>query len=252
MRTRLDALIVAATAGEVARLGAALVRRRRQATGCQPVTIGWLAGRRVGLLCAGLGKANTALALGAALSRVEPALLLAVGMGGAYAGSGLEPGDLAVASEEIYGDEGVETAEGWKGLESIGIPLWSGPDGRVHWNRLPAAAPEGSALLSAARSVGHAAAGPFVTVSTVTGTEERAAWLARRFGAVCESMEGAAAAHAALAWRVPFGEVRGISNRVGPRDRASWKLTEAAAAAQEAAEAFLRAWSPTGPDDPAP
>lgn len=245
MRSPLEVLVVAATPGELSLLDAVLRRRRGRQVGGRPLVTGLLAGRRVGLLCAGLGKTNTALALGAVLGRVDPSLLLAVGVAGAYPGSGLEPGDLAVASEEVYADEGVETADGWDGVETIGIPLWQGQDGRRHWNRMPADHPTCEALLAASARVGRAAAGPFLTVSTVTGTEERARWLCERFGALCETMEGAAAAHAALAWAVPFGEVRGVSNRVGPRDRPSWKLAEAAAAGQEAARVFLSGFDPS-------
>lgn len=239
MKVFLDALLVGATAGELSLLESTLRVRRRRTVGGRLLVTGFLAERRVGLLCTGMGKVNTALALGAVLTTVAPSLLLAVGVGGAYPDTGLEPGDLAVASEEDYGDEGVDAAGGWEGTEAIGIPLWQEADGRRHWNRMPVDRPVFDALVVAAARVGRAAAGPFVTVSTVTGTDERARWLAERFGALCETMEGAAAAHAALAWNLPFGEVRGISNRVGARDRPSWKLSEAAAAAQKAALVFL-------------
>ena len=52
-------------------------------------------------------------------------------------------------------------------------------------------------------------------------------------------MEGAAIAHVAALYGIPMGEVRGISNRVGIRDRSAWRVKEAAAAAQEA---LLDAW----------
>ena len=56
------------------------------------------------------------------------------------------------------------------------------------------------------------AAGPCVTSSRVTGTDEEAAILAERWHAVAESMEGAAAAHVCALYGAPFLEVRGISN----------------------------------------
>lgn len=238
---RVDALVVAATAWEIDALRRHLGPVERAAVGPWAVERGRLGGAAVALLAAGLGKANVALALGAVTERVAAGLILSVGVGGAFPGSGLEPGDLAVASEEVYADEGAETAEGWQGLDAVGIPLWEAADGGVYLNRLPVDPAETAGLAAAARAAGRAAVGPFVTVSTVTGSAARAAWLRERFGAVCETMEGAAAAHAALARGVPFAEVRGISNAVGPRDRASWRLAEAAAAAQGAALAFLEA-----------
>jgi len=47
-------------------------------------------------------------------------------------------------------------------------------------------------------------------------------------------MEGAAIAHVAALYEIPMGEVRGISNLAGNRDRGAWRVKEAAAAAQAA------------------
>jgi futalosine hydrolase len=52
-------------------------------------------------------------------------------------------------------------------------------------------------------------------------------------------MEGAAIAHVAALYGIPAGEIRGISNRAGNRDRSSWRVADAAAAAQEALLAWL-------------
>jgi futalosine hydrolase len=52
-----------------------------------------------------------------------------------------------------------------------------------------------------------------------------------RFDALCESMEGAAAAQICALYGIPFLEVRGISNLVEDRNRAAWRLAEAAGAA---------------------
>ena len=50
-----------------------------------------------------------------------------------------------------------------------------------------------------------------------------------RWGAVCENMEGAAAAHVSLLYGVPFAEARGISNIVEDRDRSRWDINTACA-----------------------
>jgi len=107
------------------------------------------------------------------------------------------------------------------------------------YERLPVDAAVAGALAEAAGEVAPCRAGPFVTVSAVTGTAREARRLRRRYRAVCESMEGAAAAHAALAFGIRFGEVRGISNPVGPRDRRTWRTAEAADRAQRTVLRFL-------------
>jgi futalosine hydrolase len=45
-------------------------------------------------------------------------------------------------------------------------------------------------------------------------------------------MEGAAVVHVARLMGVKVGEVRGISNMVGNRERSAWRIPEAAAAAR--------------------
>jgi futalosine hydrolase len=47
-------------------------------------------------------------------------------------------------------------------------------------------------------------------------------------------MEGAVLVQVARTFGVPVGELRGISNPVGNRDRSAWRLDEAARQAQEA------------------
>ncbi len=232
----LDVLVVSATRGEQEAIEAALVAPREDSSGGRRFLRGDLGGRAAGLLATGVGKTNAGLALGAVLARWDVRLLLGVGVGGAYAGTGLDVGGVAVATAECYGDEGVEASDGFRGMEETGLPLWEGPGGPL-FNRFPVDPDVAAGLLAAAGGAG--VAGAFVTVSTVTGTVERARWLASRFGGVCETMEGAAYAHAAVARGIRYGEVRGVSNLVGPRDRGSWRVAEAAGAAQEALLAYL-------------
>jgi futalosine hydrolase len=65
-------------------------------------------------------------------------------------------------------------------------------------------------------------------VATVTGSAASAQQLVERFpDAVAEGMEGAGVAAAAAVRGVPFGEIRAISNAVGPRDRDTWQIPRA-------------------------
>ena len=225
----------------------ATIASRLDSSVCQLVTglrvlNGSIAGREVTVAEAGMGAVNTAHTLTRALQVARPSFVLQVGVGGAYANAGLDVGDLAVADEECYGDVGVRTQNGWQGAEFIGIPIVQKAE-NAYYNRFPVdveLARRARELLTAASwktvRAPFVKSGPFVTVQECSGTTVLAAERSGLFGAaVCENMEGAAAAHICLLYDVPFVEVRGISNLVEDRQRESWDLQGAAEVAQEAA-----------------
>jgi futalosine hydrolase len=223
---------------------------RRRLDDMRPLIIGrkaaWsgkLGGAPVILLAGGMGKTNAAQALTALLETRSVRGVIGFGVGGAYGGSGLDVGGIALATSEIYGDEGVEAPEGWLSTQAIGIPLLETPGG-VRFNELVL---DGERVDEAGRALAAAglrfSSGPFVTVSACSGTRARGDVLRARFGALCESMEGAAGAHVAALYGVPFLEVRGISNLVEDRDLGRWKLHAAAEVAAEAVERITARWA---------
>ena len=143
-------------------------------------------------------------------------------MGGAYPGSGLAVGSVAWAATETFGDLGADSPEGFLDFEALGFDVATSFDLDLFPGEFPGAAPV-----------------PFVTCSTCTGTDERAHAIRGRTGGAVESMEGAALVQVAREFGIPVGEVRGISNPVGNRDRAAWRIEEAATAAQEALLSWL-------------
>jgi futalosine hydrolase len=217
-------LIVASVAQELTPLVDELEAPRSVAIGRRPASEGELMGREVCLVECGIGKAAAAATLAAALEMRPISCVLGIGVGGAYPGAGLSPRDVAIASEEIFADEGVETPAGWQGYESFVVS--SGAQNRI--------AIDGE-LVERAQHVLSAAVGPFATVSTCSGTEIAARRLAKRWGAVIESMEGAAWALVAHRYEVPFLELRAVSNLAQDRDVKTWDLPGAIAALATAA-----------------
>ena len=227
---------------ECAQLLEGLEARREAPAGGKPAWRGRLEGREVRLVQGGMGKVNAAHALTAVLEHAPSAGVLGFGVAGAYPGSGLEIGDVAIASAAIYADEGVEGPDGWMGTDGIGIPL--AERGGQRWFNAFQADPEvvqaASTRLDTA-GIRHRV-GPFLTVSCCSGTLRRGAALGARWEALCEGMEGAALAHVATLYGLPWVELRAVSNRVEDRDLTGWRLTEAAAAVQRAVRAVVGGW----------
>ncbi|SLM28392.1 5'-methylthioadenosine nucleosidase/S-adenosylhomocysteine nucleosidase [Desulfamplus magnetovallimortis] len=66
--------------------------------------------------------------------------------------------------------------------------------------------------------------GDFLTVSTITATSRTKDALIQAFLPCMESMEGAAAAHVASLYNIPFIEIRAASNLVGIRNKSDWNI----------------------------
>ncbi|KUN07552.1 futalosine hydrolase [Streptomyces yokosukanensis] len=177
------------------------------------------------LLAAGVGPAlaaaSTAGALTAAALEDAPYdLVVCAGIGGGFA-PGAPVGSLVVADAITVADLGAETADGFLPVTELGF-------GTVTHR------PPHTAVRAASEATG-ARTGTILTVSTVTGTAARATALRERHpGALAEGMEGFGVAEAAAAHGVPALEIRAVSNPVGPRDRAAWRIGDALTALTEA------------------
>jgi futalosine hydrolase len=239
-----EILLLTATEFEQAEIVARMERTVEQRVVGRRWLDGEVEGRPIRVVETGMGGVNAAHALTCVLQAWRPALVLQLGIGGAYPESGLRVGDVGLASEENYGDLGVRTPEGWQSAELIGIPVLERGEHR-YFNRLPLervwveAAGEVLAGVDWGGDDVGVESGSFVTVQECSGTDALGVERGGRFAAICESMEGAAVAHLCLLYGLPFLEVRGISNLVEDRRREAWDLPLAARRAQRAGMALL-------------
>jgi futalosine hydrolase len=177
------------------------------------------------MVVTGVGPVNAAHAATLAIIENRPDAVVVCGVGGAYPSANLKIGSVVSAEAEIYGDLGAQSPTGFIDMKTLGFPVVATP--RPLFNELP---------LQVFPTITRAR---FVTVSTCTGTDAVAREIASRTHGAVENMEGAAVVHVAHLHGIAVGEVRGISNLVTNRDVKSWKLQDAAVAAQEALISWL-------------
>jgi futalosine hydrolase len=184
---------------------------------------------KVVVLVGGVGSAAAAAATAQAIERASATAspyeaVISAGIGGGFDG-GVEVGGLVVGTKTIAADLGAASPDGFLSVDDLGF-------GTAQLACDPT-------LVSAVRAavngsvaeINAAATGAVLTVNTVTGTAAGTAQLRDRYpDAVAEAMEGYGVACAAALAGLPFVEVRAISNVVGPRDRASWRIPSALAA----------------------
>ncbi|HZK62779.1 MAG TPA: futalosine hydrolase, partial [Puia sp.] len=65
-----------------------------------------------------------------------------------------------------------------------------------------------------------------ITVNEISTTPSRILALKQKSPSVVESMEGAALHYICLMEKIPFLQIRSVSNELGERDKSRWKLSE--------------------------
>jgi futalosine hydrolase len=171
----------------------------------------------------GVGIAAAAAGTARLLASGRYTAVVCAGIAGGFA---VGPGATVLGTESVAADLGAESPDGFIPLSVLGFGACALPSDEGLLRRL------GDTLPAATR-------GPILSVNTVTGTAASTDALRRRYpDAVAEGMEGFGVATAAAQAGVPFAELRTISNPVGPRDRAAWRIPEALAALTVAGRAM--------------
>ncbi len=198
MDSEADALRDAAQAGAVASVPGGTVSEGR------------LGGLEVVIARAGIGPVSAAVATAGVLA-TDTAFdaAVSVGIAGAFPDSGVEVGDLVVATSIVDADLGMETGTGFETGASRG---WTG-----------ASVSCDAALVAHFGERLPARPCDILTVTRLSAEAGRIAELRRNFPeAPVEAMEGIGVAVAARSFGVAALEIRAISNLVGPREIYPW------------------------------
>jgi futalosine hydrolase len=192
-------------------------------------TINYLADRdcligsnRFNVLITGIGCMSTAYWLTKTINKQRPDLLIQAGIGGSFS-SDFPPGSLVLVNEEVTGDLGVEENNEFRDLFDMGLPQISDPY-------------TGKSLLNKEEEMLQRYNLPLVKAVTINEISTRAVrieQLQQKYQPVVESMEGAAFHYVALIEKIPYIQLRAVSNMVGERDKTKWKMKEAIAALNE-------------------
>jgi futalosine hydrolase len=173
----------------------------------------------------GVGAAAVAATTARVLATGRFDAALSVGIGGGFT---VGVGGVAVATTSVAADLGADSPDGFLSLDRLGFGTSS------------YAADPGLVTAMTAALPG-ACVGPVLTVATVTGTATGTREMLRRHpDAVAEAMEGFGVATAAAQAGVAFGELRAMSNLVGPRDRGEWRIGDAMDGLSEAVNCLAK------------
>lgn len=142
-------------------------------------------------------------------------LALQIGVGGSF-DHNIALGETVIVISELFGDLGAEDHYNYLDIFELGLSnpnTFPFENGRLH-NPL-------ANKITGLRPVTG------LTINTVSGNAFTIERRLKRYDAQVESMEGAAFHYVCLQERLPFLQVRAISNYVEPRDKSKWKMKEA-------------------------
>jgi futalosine hydrolase len=151
-----------------------------------------------------------------AIQQQKPDAMIQAGIAGSFSLT-CPPGTLAIVQEESLGDLGVEEEGSFKDLFDMNLQqaaVFPFTDTALlnpytsYWAHL------GLPLVKA------------VTINEITTSPQRIRILQQKYSAIVESMEGAAFHYVSLQQKIPFLQLRAVSNMVGERDKKNWLMKE--------------------------
>jgi len=175
----------------------------------------------------GVGLVSATYQLQRAITLTSPDLVIQAGIAGCF-DPAYALGSLVVVGEEAIGDLGVEENGIFKDL--FDLSLLKEDSLPYHEGRLINPDVEQYNLLG----------WPFckaISVNEVSTRRERIVQLTRKYDPLIESMEGAALHFVCLQEKIPFLQIRALSNYIGERDKSKWQM---AASIQHLNEGLLQ------------
>jgi futalosine hydrolase len=172
--------------------------------------------RHVDILLTGVSAASTLYHLQKRLLQIDYDLVIQVGIAGTF-NNAIELGETVLIKQDCFGDIGIEEKGNFNTIFKAGFananefPFEEGwlINKHEHLNKLPLP------LVKA------------VTVNKVSDSPIQKQQLISVFDPQVETMEGAALHYVCLQEKIPFIQLRSISNEVGERDKTKWKIKEA-------------------------
>lgn len=184
--------------------------------------------RNIDILITGVGMMAATYSLTRAVLAKRPDFIIQAGVAGCLDRTLPLTKIVLVANEQI-GDLGVEETGAFRTLFDLGLLgkdsyPWTG--GKL-CNQVEALKSRGLTVVDG------------VTVNEISTSSRRIAYYRDTLQASVESMEGAALHYVALQEKIPFLQLRSLSNFAGERDKSKWMMAESIASLNRELERIL-------------
>jgi futalosine hydrolase len=199
----MNCLLVAATTKEIA----PFLDRHRAGAGNSQVDV----------LITGVGLTAVTYSLAKQIGLKKPDLVIQAGIAGCF-DPNISLGSVVVVRQDTIADLGVTEGNQLNTVFDLGL---------VDANRFPfnkgwLVNPNSKLIKQSGLKAVNA-----VSVNQITTSKQMIGSYISKFGPVVESMEGAALHYVCLQEKIPFLQLRSISNYIGERDKKKWNIKEA-------------------------
>jgi len=171
----------------------------------------------IDVLITGIGLTATSYTLTKQLGLKKPDLVIQAGIAGCFDKS-MSTGSVVVVKQDTIADLGVIENKELKTMFDIGLIKPNQFPFRGGWLMNPY-----KDILRSTKLRGVKA----ISVNHITTSKPMIDRYLRKFQPVLESMEGAALHQVCLAEKIPFLQIRSISNYIGERDKKKWNIKDA-------------------------
>ncbi|MGM0417456.1 MAG: futalosine hydrolase [Thermodesulfobacteriota bacterium] len=172
-------------------------------------------------------------------NNTHPDFIIQTGCAGGFAQRNILKGDIGIASEEIYIHLGTENPEN-RFIPSP-LPFSLSDKGKIKniFKTDENLARSAFNIINSKTDL-KAEIYPFITVSEITSTKEKADNLFFGYNPGMENMEGAGSAYVSFLYDIPFIEIRSASNQAGTRDKKKWDFNLSFANSGKAVLEFIK------------
>ena len=172
---------------------------------------GALNGQSIELLISGIGSVATTFRLTQTLMQRSYSRAISIGIAGSFS-EAIDICEVVQITEDCFADLGIDDNGEFRNLREAGLTC-DDFDCDFITNPFPTLSPH--------RKLRG------ITVQTTSGSKNRIDELKLRFNPDVETMENAAFFYVCRKIQIPFASFRAISNKVEPRNRKNWRITEA-------------------------
>ncbi|NBO48130.1 MAG: futalosine hydrolase [Chitinophagia bacterium] len=177
----------------------------------------------------GVGQVATCFHLMDAIAKTSPDCIVQFGIAGAFSRE-FSIGDAVVVKSEIIGDMGVFENNRFHSIFDLNLQK----ENEFPYSSKQLINPHATLLEKTSLKKVTA-----ISVNEITTSPVRMNYYTSTYSSDIESMEGAAFHYCCLMKKIPFVQIRGISNYVGERNKELWNIHSALTTAATSLQTFL-------------